>query len=528
MLRLLKPRNDLRTLITLLAVASIVITLANSLYASWRVQRQVLIENTLESNRVYATKLASTTGLFFQQVQGQLAWSANYIADKLDDDAVLMAEVTRLREQTNSFNSVLIVDQYGRVKGISPESLKLRGVQLHTEAAKEALSERKPLISKPTLSAANNLMVFVSWPIWSKSGEYQGYIGGTIYLKKKSILNELLGAQFYRDGSSLMVTDGENRVLYHPDPRLLGQSVMPLIPDEQREQQQNGYREVMRDNTPMLAGYAVVPVANWTIIALKPTAATLQPLSGLLFKVLTHSVPFALLTLLCAWLMARWIALPLWQLARKASQMDTPAVASEINSIRSWYFEAAQIKRAMLTGISLVQEKIGRLKVEVQTDPMTRLLNRRGLSAVLEYFVATQQPFTVLALDIDHFKRVNDNWGHDTGDRVIASIASLLQDNARQGDVVCRNGGEEFLMILPGTTLTHASEVAERVREAVFMTPFPVVGQLSISIGVAEWQPMQQTLEQVFRQADNALYEAKHAGRNCVMTANTALADVAN
>ena len=526
MLRLSRPKTDLRTLITLLAVASIVITLANSLYATWRVQREVLITNTLETNRVYATKLASTTEMFFQLAQSQLAYSAKVLGEGMDDEAALQSEVDRLREQTNSFNSVVIVDAKGWVKAISPESLMLKGMHLTTSSTTQALTERKPLISKPTISAANNLMVFVSYPVWSKTGSYLGFVGGTIYLKKKSILNELLGEQFYRDGSSLYVVDGDNRVLYHQNGRLVGQKIAPLISRSLLQKNGNGYQEIPKQSgEPMLAGYASVPTPGWMIVALKPTQTTLEPLNSLLFKVLQHSVPFALLTLICAWILARLIALPLWQLARKASQMDAPGVSKEINGIHSWYYEASQIKRAMLAGIGLLQDKIGRLKFEVQTDPMTALLNRRGLNAVLEYFLATRQPFAVLALDIDHFKRVNDTWGHDVGDSVIKSVADQLGKSSRQTDVVCRNGGEEFLMILPGADRDIAIVIAERVRKKIEALELPVVGHISISIGVAFWTADERPMELVFKQADDALYQAKNGGRNRVVTSQPELVE---
>jgi len=520
MLRLLRPKTDLRTLITLLAIASIVITLANSLYATWRVQRDLLINNTLESNRVYATKLAATTEIFFQLAQSQLAYSARMLSDGLDDKSALQSEVDRLREQTASFNSVVIVDAQSQVRAISPESLKLEGMQLTTETARQALKERKPLISQPAISAANNLMVFVSTPIWSKDGTYLGYIGGALYLKKKSIMNALLGEQFYRDGSSLYVVDKQNQVLYHQNAQLIGQTIEPLISEEDKQSRSSGYQQITHQGSePMLAGYAVVPASDWTIVALKPTQSTLNPLTSLLFKVLKHSVPFALLTLIAAWLLARLIALPLWQLARKASQMDNQGVSNEIGSIRSWYFEAAQIKRALLAGIGLLQDKIGRLKFEVQTDPMTQLLNRRGLSAVLEYFLTTRQAFAVLALDIDHFKRVNDTFGHDAGDAVIIRIARELEQSSRQTDVVCRNGGEEFLMILPGADNEMALMIAERVRQRINQLQIDQLENISVSIGVSLWQPDHQSIEEVFKAADDALYQAKKAGRNCVIRA---------
>ncbi|WP_380183716.1 diguanylate cyclase [Kalamiella sp. sgz302252] len=515
-MRLPRLKLDLRTLIMLLAFASIAITLVNSLYATWQVQREVLIENTLESNRVYATKLASTTEMFFQLAESQLAFSAKTLGQGGNSEALMQSEVMRLREQTSSFNSAVIVDANGWVKAISPDSLMLKGVHLTTPATHQALVERKPLVSQPSLSVANNLMVFVSYPIWSPTGTYLGFVGGTIYLKKKSILNELLGEQFYRDGSSLYVVDSGNRVLYHKNKALIGQKIAPLISEKLK--QDNGYQQVLKKNgDPMLAGYATVATPGWTIVAMKPTPTTLTPLTSLMLQVVKRAVPLALLTLALAWLFAWLIARPLGQLADNASQLDEPGVSTAIGAIRSWYYEAAQVKRAMLTGLGLLQDKIGRLKFEVQTDPMTSLLNRRGLNAVLEYFLATRQPFAVLALDIDHFKRVNDSWGHDVGDNVIKSVAQQLGKGSRQTDVVCRNGGEEFLMILPGADREMAAVIAERVRRKIEQLELAPVGRITLSIGVALWDADETPLERIFKQADDALYRAKHAGRNRVV-----------
>jgi len=519
MIRRFRPKTDLRNLIALLVIVSIVITLANTLYATWRVQRQVLIESTLEANRAYAAKLASTSEIFFQLAQSQLHYSANQISGDFDNDKLLQSEVNRLREQTTSFNSVAVVDQQGIVKAISPESLTLKGMHLTSDSSREALSMRQPMISKPTLSAANNLLVFVSWPIWSRKGDYLGYVGGTIYLKKKSILNALLGEQFYRDGTSVYVLDSNNQVLYHQNRQLIGKTLPAII--NPREEQSNGSLKLSTaGEVTQLAGFAVVPTTGWMVVALKPVNVTLEPLSGLLMKVLKNSVPFALLTLLVAVILARLIALPLWQLARKASRMDAQGVSKEIGGISAWYFEAAQVKRALLTGIGLVHDKIGRLNSEAQTDPLTQLLNRRGLNAVLAYYQTLRQPFSVLALDIDHFKNVNDSWGHDVGDRVIQQVASTLRASARQSDVVCRNGGEEFLMLLPGTALEEALIIAERVRLGIAEAWLTDVGRITLSIGVSAWSGQPDVaLEDSLKQADAALYQAKNSGRNCVIAA---------
>ncbi|KKW50571.1 sensor domain-containing diguanylate cyclase [Pantoea stewartii] len=520
MLMNFRPRADLRTLIALLVIISIVITLANNLYATWRVQRMVLIDSTLEANRAYAAKLASTSEVFFRLAQSQLHFSANVLGKDFDNEELLKTEVNRLREQTDSFNSVAVVDENGTVRAISPESLTLTGMHLTSDASREALQTRQPMISKPTVSAANNLLIFVSWPIWNSQGRYLGYVGGTIYLKKKSILNALLGEQFYRDGTSVFVLDSNNQVLYHQNRQLVGKTIPPLLSDRERQEKDNGSLVLTETDKPTrLAGYAIVPTTGWMVVALKPVDATLQPLSGLILKVLKHSVPFALLTLLVAVILARMIAMPLWQLARKASKIDGQSATNDIGGIHAWYFEAAQVKRALLTGIGLVQDKIGRLSSEAQTDPLTQLLNRRGLNAVLDYFQTLQQPFAVLALDIDHFKNVNDNWGHDVGDRVIQQVARTLQQSARKQDIVSRNGGEEFLMLLPDTSLADAEAIAERIRLSIAGEAVENVGNITLSIGVAEWSARRVPLETSLKRADDALYQAKNAGRNCTVVA---------
>ncbi|WP_205955556.1 sensor domain-containing diguanylate cyclase [Pantoea stewartii] len=520
MLMNFRPRADLRTLIALLVIISIVITLANNLYATWRVQRMVLIDSTLEANRAYAAKLASTSEVFFRLAQSQLHFSANVLGKDFDNEELLKTEVNRLREQTDSFNSVAVVDENGTVRAISPESLTLTGMHLTSDASREALQTRQPMISKPTVSAANNLLIFVSWPIWNSQGRYLGYVGGTIYLKKKSILNALLGEQFYRDGTSVFVLDSNNQVLYHQNRQLVGKTIPTLLSDRERQEKDNGSLVLTETDKPTrLAGYAIVPTTGWMVVALKPVDATLQPLSGLILKVLKHSVPFALLTLLVAVILARMIAMPLWQLARKASKIDGQSATNDIGGIHAWYFEAAQVKRALLTGIGLVQDKIGRLSSEAQTDPLTQLLNRRGLNAVLDYFQTLQQPFAVLALDIDHFKNVNDNWGHDVGDRVIQQVARTLQQSARKQDIVSRNGGEEFLMLLPDTSLADAEAIAERIRLSIAGEAVENVGNITLSIGVAEWSARRVPLETSLKRADDALYQAKNAGRNCTVVA---------
>ena len=511
-------RIDLRRLILSLAVMSAFVTLANSFYASYSVQRQLLIDNTLEENRVYAAKLAASTEQFLKSMQKQLAYSSVIAASHFDDPKILQAETARLKYQTDSFNSVVITNMKGKILATSPDSLQLIGHTVNTPGALEALKMRRPMISKPYISLAKNLVIVISTPVVSEQGEYLGYIGGTIYLRQKSILNELLGEHYYRDGSYIAVLDNERRILYHPDANRVGEVVKPRPLTEAPKSSPNGSLMVTNlAGKAMLAGYAVVPSSGWEIVTQRPTDATLKPLEGLMYKVLRHLTPLAIVTLLIVWLFSRLIARPLWLLARSANEMDKPDVSSNIREIPSWYFESTQLKRALLIGISLLQKKIGKLKFETQTDPMTGLFNRRGLAMTLESVVQLRQQFSAITLDIDHFKAINDSYGHDIGDEVIKSLAEQIRHSARESDILCRVGGEEFLVLLPGTPLAEAGMIAERLRQNVETLMLPGIQPITISLGVAYWNQQQGEPDKALKRADEALYRAKKEGRNRVV-----------
>ncbi|HUC64758.1 MAG TPA: GGDEF domain-containing protein [Stellaceae bacterium] len=159
-------------------------------------------------------------------------------------------------------------------------------------------------------------------------------------------------------------------------------------------------------------------------------------------------------------------------------------------------------------------------------DSLTGVFNRRHFLAVAETewqrFQRYQRPLALLMIDIDRFKSINDRFGHDVGDRVIAGIARICRDANRNSDVVGRLGGEEFAMLLPETSLGDAGLVAERLRSAVasqrLLPPGDSAAPVTISIGVSEAQGA-AAITELFKQADLALYAAKRTGRNKVSLA---------
>ncbi len=159
------------------------------------------------------------------------------------------------------------------------------------------------------------------------------------------------------------------------------------------------------------------------------------------------------------------------------------------------------------------------------TDSLTGLYNRHFLDAHLQNIVnqslATRKPFSMMILDMDHFKQVNDTYGHDVGDEILVELAKRMVASIRSSDLAARIGGEEFMVLMPETDMLDAYRTADRMRSQIANTPFPVsheVGAITktISIGVSELQMNQDNAGALIKRADNALYEAKNGGRNRV------------
>lgn len=169
-----------------------------------------------------------------------------------------------------------------------------------------------------------------------------------------------------------------------------------------------------------------------------------------------------------------------------------------------------------------LKDQTQRLRYLANTDPLTRCLNRRALFKTTSELLA--RPVcsdSVFMLDIDYFKRINDEYGHDAGDEVLKRFAELVRQSIRETDILARVGGEEFVVYLPGVTAQESCEIAHRIRRVVAETPVTVCGvdiSFTVSIGGVRIQrPDQPSIESWLTQADQCLYQAKQLGRNCVV-----------
>ena len=178
---------------------------------------------------------------------------------------------------------------------------------------------------------------------------------------------------------------------------------------------------------------------------------------------------------------------------------------------------------ALLIGVAALAVYLERIHAKLiavsERDPLTGLLNRRGLDVALAR--RGDEPWSVLLVDLDHFKSINDRYGHAAGDEVLRATAAVLRGGVRTGDAVARTGGEEFLIAFPDTEPDEAARVGERIRDALARSPQPALNGAiaTASLGVADW-PSDVSFATATAAADRALYAAKRGGRNRVVVAS--------
>lgn len=195
------------------------------------------------------------------------------------------------------------------------------------------------------------------------------------------------------------------------------------------------------------------------------------------------------------------------------------------STMRAWTTEQLENVKLMasLMGNVLTREKLlSSLTFRAVHDQLTGLYNRHKLESFMEQEVARCErystTFSVIIFDLDHFKSINDRYGHNEGDSVLAGVAKIVEGDIRESEIAGRWGGEEFLILLPETGLQNASAVAERIRRHVEAYRFSIPVPVTISVGVATFQQGDKP-HHILQRADGALYVAKGEGRNCVRTA---------
>lgn len=280
---------------------------------------------------------------------------------------------------------------------------------------------------------------------------------------------------------------------------------------------------------------------GWRIVAREPVELAFAEADRAVSLALLIGLGAALLVWVLAWLVARRLSGDLNALARAARDVEAGKAGSAIPLMHG-NPEVSQLSTALsgmterlLAAHEAMEEKVRQrtleleaanraLDLQARTDALTGLLNRRGFESQMAFALALAQrsggPLSLITVDVDHFKRVNDTYGHEAGDEVLRRLARTLEARLRHSDIVARLGGEEFVALLPETDLAGARATAEALVAAVAEQRDPVVGAITVSVGVASMRGPQDKAADMLRRGDAALYEAKGQGRNRVCVEN--------
>ncbi|RNB50890.1 GGDEF domain-containing protein [Brevibacillus gelatini] len=514
----------LTTLLTGMVSLSILLTLTILLVASYQSKKKSLIDTTLTLNYSSAIKMSQMIDSLFQSMRSSLRYSASVLIDHpihTQEEANEHLEI--LRRTGNYFNSLTVVDETGTIRIVSPPSIGTVGEKLVHKEAQYALALKKPYISSPYISKRyNRLLLFLSEPLYDKNGRYRGFIGGTIYLQDHNILNMIIGSpDTDTPGFSYTIVGSNGQMLFHPDKQQIGKDIGSNTVVKKLLAGNNGYSQMLGVNGDLLlAGYALVPATGWGVIVTSPMEHVYNELHSQVKMMLLYLLPPSLLLLLIVIQLAHRLARPFVHLANLMSKMGSERV--EIPPAKHhWNREADLLTRAFRRAAKKIKEKTDRLTHEATTDVLTGLANRRSVEDILQAWTKEKLDFSVLLLDIDHFKHVNDTFGHLVGDEVLKLSAEIMKSSVRKDDVCGRFGGEEFIVLLRNASINGAFAVAEKIRTQIKNTANPTGNAITVSVGIVNSPLHGDSAAQLIDLADQALYQAKESGRNKVVVADS-------
>ncbi|WP_096201553.1 sensor domain-containing diguanylate cyclase [Bacillus sp. FJAT-45350] len=506
-------KKTLRFWILLLTFFVIISILFSTLFSAYVVTKQNVVNHSLEINSVYSEKLAQLADEVFTTMTFVLKQRQYDIADDLTHGRNIDGKLERLLHSSKDFNSVAVVNNEGIIISASPY-VGIEGEKLTSLGANESLLHKKTLISDPYISISNRLILMVSTPLWGEEGNYIGFLAGTVYLQEDNIIRTILGEHYAKDGSYVYVVDNNGTLLYHPDVNRIGEVVRNNEVIESLIDGESGSQFITNSQgIDFLAGYTYIPSSQWGVVSQTPYSVAIAPVWNLVQKVFLYSIPFVILLIICTVFFTDRLASPLRKLALFIFNNESDTLKTEKPDIPTWYFEAEQLNKTLENFVQIKESSINTYKTNSLTDPLTGLGNRRYFDETLVQLKNEQKPFSLIIIDIDYFKKVNDEFGHQMGDEVLIFLSKKMKEFVRSVDVCVRLGGEEFIILLPNTNDNDAMNIAERMRENVSHTISPTGGYITISLGVGCYQAGED-INSFLKRVDGALYQSKREGRN--------------
>lgn len=501
--------------IGLLVIMTVISTTIVNWYGATKALKSSLTENYLKSNYNYSKKLAQSTNDVLTNMQeniiamSQLIGNIHFQQEDLD---------TWHKANSEYFNSVFITDENGVIQLLSPSVVQYKdgetvdiGTKITSDTVKKALSMKKAFTSAPYRATSGQLIMLVSAPIFDDAGNYQGLMGGTVYLESENILKKLFNEHEYADGSYVYVVDTYGRLIYHPETKRLHEVVKEnKLVQELIHGKSGTMVTINTEGKEFLSGYTFEENTGWGIVSQTPSSVITQPAQELFEKMVIQSLPHLLLILLIAGILTKNISKPLNVLARYSEESmkgNKIEVDFQKMKIKTHIYEVRQLYQQINSHLNMLNN-------EIQMDGLTGIANRKTFDVLLKDWVDDHTPFFLIMIDIDHFKKVNDTYGHLLGDEVLKFLSSIMDRHCDESDICFRYGGEEFGILLKNYTSESAFGFAENLRKEVAETPAPIGEPITISIGMTSSKPSDHDPKEIIERADTALYQSKSNGRN--------------
>lgn len=493
------------------------LSLISSLAGSYQGTTRSIKEHSLETNRVYAEKLSQMVGLYLQNSLQILEYSTSQIANKMDDQQALLLEVERVQSQVAMFNSVVIANKEGNILAGAPNEFGLTGQQIKSKEGLAVIENEKPLISDPYKAATGRDLITISYPIFSNDNEFIGMMNGTIYVYDSNLLHTILGKHTYHNGSYVYVVDSSGKIIFHVDPNRIGEDVSENNVVKKILAGNRGAEPVVNSlGEEMYAGYSTIQYTNWGVVAQTPKSVAMESVKKQVNQTVLFELPLIVVSMIIILFIIRKIVRPLQEIAKIAEHSVDHNEIEKLSKLNVWYYEASQIKTALIQSFTTLHGRVNYFKDQSTIDPLTGLTNRRTLDSVLDSLFQQNIPFSIIMIDLDRFKKVNDTYGHAVGDEVLKFLAEQMKSVTRSSDFCCRYGGEEFTIILPHATKQQAFTIAERLRKIMEETDSPCGRPVTMSAGISSY-PKAKDAKELIENADEAMYEAKNSGRNKVI-----------
>jgi diguanylate cyclase (GGDEF)-like protein len=435
-----------------------------------------------------------------------------------DQPGRLVEYFNSVRTRFTDFEELQLIDAKGGL--IASSSSRAHPVRLPEGWAKTFGLSRN-LVGEPYWDeAAKKTVVILGVPVQQANGQISGALVARTNLAELTQVLRVFSARsagqvYLANAQGKLIADSRDRPVDLKTTELAQSVAARLLAADGELVEYRG-----ADGVEFLGSAQRLSQAAWLAVAGMPVADVYRQATRLRnVAFLVIGILLVVIAVVAYWL-AALIARPLVRLTSAAAQVSAGDLSVGLPAGGGG--EVGYLTQVFNTMVDSLRKHHDELERLSTTDSLTGLSNRRHLMNLLTHEMdrakRTEETFSILMLDVDHFKNYNDEHGHQAGDEVLARVGAVLRDSIRSYDCAARYGGEEFLVMLSAISLGRALEAAERIRKQIRAEQFEG-GLVTVSIGVAEYPTHGDTAKSIIGQADAALYEAKRAGRDRVMCA---------